>query len=96
MYYNVWTLTIEQLRDLIASGDDSHHNQIRIKENGDIFLSAIIGAECLDGIKGRFETFNAHNGYVGPEAAADDEFVQRLFAAIQRWRQRPCSYIDVW
>ena len=33
MRYNVDTLTIEQLRDLIASGDDSHSNQIRITKN---------------------------------------------------------------
>ena len=94
MIYNVYTLTIEQLHDLIASGDDSHDNQIRITTNGDIFLSDIVGAEHLDGIAGRFESFDAGNSYVGAEAAADQKFIKRLFDAIQHWKEFPCTYID--
>lgn len=90
------TLTIEQLRDLIASGDDSHANQIRIKKDGEIFISSLTGAQQLDGIIGRFETFDAHNGYIGPKAAADAEYVQRMFNAIQAWKKSPRSYIDIW
>lgn len=73
MHFNVYTLTIEQLRPLIASGDDSHQNQVRITASGEIFLSSIVG---------RFETFDTGNGYVGARAAADQKFIERLFAAI--------------
>ena len=45
--YNVETLTIEELAVLIASGNDSKRNQIRIKEDGTIFLSTIVGAQDL-------------------------------------------------
>ena len=96
MSYNVHTLTIEQLRDLIASGDDSHDNQIRITTSGDIFLSNIVGADDLDGIAGRFETYDAGNGYVGAEAAADQKFIEELFDAIQHWKESPRTYIDTY
>lgn len=43
LYPNVDTLTIDQLRDLIAAGDDSHHNQLRITSSREIFLSDIVG-----------------------------------------------------
>ena len=74
LYPNVDTLTIDQLRDLIAAGDDSHHNQLRITSSREIFLSDIVGLEHLEGIIGRFETFVAGNGYVGLNAA----FVHRI------------------
>lgn len=96
MRFNVYTLTIEQLRALIASGDDSHRNQIRITTSGDIFLSSIVGADHLDGIAGRFETFDAGNSYVGARAAADQEFIEKLFAAIQHWKEFPRTYIDIY
>lgn len=94
--YNVYSLTFEQLCDLIRSGDDTHHNQIRIRKNGDIFLSQDVGASNLGGIAGRFETFDAYNGYVGPEAAADMKWMNRVFNAIQEWKKDPVSYIDVY
>lgn len=96
MTYNVWTLTLDQLRDLIASGDDSHDNQIRIKIDGEIFLSSDVGADNLTGIQARFDTFDAYNDYVGPRAAADSKFIQRLFNAIQAWKKSPRPYIDDW
>ena len=96
MQYNVHTLTMEQLRDLISSGDDSKQNQIRIKKNGTIFLSQIVGMDCLDGIAGRFETFQPNNHYVGPERAKDDKYMRRLFLTIQHWVEHPRSYIDLW
>ena len=94
--YNVYTLTTEQLADIIASGDDSKRNQIRIKKDGTIFLSTIVGNSALDGIAGRFETFDANNGYVGKEVAHNQEYIKRLYFAIQGWIEQPKSYIDIW
>lgn len=54
LHPNVDTLTIDQLRDLIAAGDDSHHNQLCITSSREIFLSDIVGLEHLEGIIGRF------------------------------------------
>ena len=95
MRYNVDSLTIDQLKELIRSGDDSHHNQIRINDKREIYLSPVVGAQCLDGIIGRFETFDAGNRYVGPRAANDDEFINRIYIAIQKWKEHPRTYIDV-
>lgn len=96
MEYNVYTLTPEQLKELIRSGDDSKPNQIRIREDGTIFLSSIVGANQLDGIIGRFETFQPHNDYVGPKRADDERYIKRLFLTIQEWITHPRSLIDIW
>ena len=96
MRYNVDTLTLEDLQRLIALGDDSHANQIRINYAREIYLSPLVGAQQLDGICGRFETFDAGNGYVGLEAAANMKYINRLYRAIQRWREHPRSYVDIW
>ncbi len=94
--YNIHTLTVEQLRTLIASGDDSKANQIRIKKDGTIFLSTVVGMDCLCDIAGRFETFQPNNGYVGAERANDDEYIQRLYLTIRDWIEHPRSFVDVW
>lgn len=94
--YNVDTLTIEELKDLIASGDDSKANQIRIGVDGSIFLSGVVGANNLDGIVGRFETFDANNDYVGSFAASNERYIKRLFHTIEQWKKSPRSYIDIW
>lgn len=95
LYPNVDTLTIDQLRDLIAAGDDSHHNQLRITSSREFFLSDIVGLEHLEEIIGRFETFVAGNGYVGLNAALDQQFIESLYTAIQTWKKSPCSYVDM-
>ena len=47
------------------------------------------------GIIGRFETFVAGNGYVGLNAALDQQFIESLYTAIQTWKKSPCSYVDM-
>jgi len=87
---------MEELVHLISAGDDSQRNQIRIKEDGTIFLSSIVGANSLAGIVGRFETFDANNGYVGLKAASNETYIKSLFLTIQHWVKFPRPYIDTW
>lgn len=94
--YNVYSLTLAQLTEMIASGDDSKRNQIRIKKDGTIFLSTIVGNVNLEEIAGRFETFEANNRYVGHEAAKDLKYITNIFLTIQHWIKNPKPYIDVW
>ena len=94
--YNVHTLTIEQLTNLIASGDNSQRCQLRIKEDGTIFLSSVVGANNLDGIAGRFETFDVNNDYVGEKAANNKKYIKQLFQTIKHWIDNPIPYIDIW
>ncbi len=95
--YDIRTITLEQFRMLIACGHDSRNNQIRVTKSGMVYLSEdIVGAEQLDDVALCFETFSAHNGYVGVKAAEDDRHVIPLYYALKRNWAEGCShaYID--
>jgi hypothetical protein len=88
--------TKEDVRALLASVDDSQNWQLRVRKEGSAFLSADVGANKLDGILFRLETWVVGNGYVGPKAAADDGFVQRIYDVLKKNYPVPkSSYIDV-
>lgn len=91
--YDIRTITFEQFRMLIACGNDSYNNQIRVTKSGMVYLSEdIVGSEQLDGVALSFETFSAHNGYVGVKAAEDNSHVIPLYhALIKNWTSG-CSY----
>ena len=95
--YDIRTITPGQFRMLIACGNDSRNNQIRVTKSGIVYLSEdIVGAEQLDDVALCFETFSAHNGYVGVKAAEDNSHVIPLYYALTgNWR-KGCShtYID--
>ena len=95
MAYNMKTLTREQLVDLIRSGDDSHDNQIRVSNDGTIFLSRTVGAENIEGLRFRLETYDAGNGYVGVDAAKDDDYIDKLYdGLVKAWNDNRTGYID--
>ncbi|MDU1604960.1 MAG: hypothetical protein E6845_18555 [Clostridium sp.] len=97
MNYNMETLSREQLVELIKNGDDSYDNQIRVTKDGIIFLSRIVGAEDISNLRFRFETYDAGNGYVGPEAADDDEYIDDLYnGLIKTWKFNRTGYVDDW
>jgi hypothetical protein len=91
--------TIQELRELIRRCDDSAtHHVLWVKKNGDVELSRIPknvtsvgfgnGPRDMQDMQVRFETFQAGNEYVGPEAADDDEWVSELFdRLIEKWHQ---------
>ncbi len=91
--YDIRTITLEQFRLLIACGNDSHNNQIRVTESGMVYLSEdIVGSEQLDDVALSFETFSAHNGYVGVAAAADNSHVIPLYYALVGNWGKGCSH----
>ncbi len=95
--YDIRTVTLEQFRLLIACGHDSRNNQIRVTKNGMVYLSEdIVGAEQLDEVALCFETFSAHNGYVGVKAAEDDRHIISLYHALKENWAGGCrhAYID--
>lgn len=94
--YAVQSLTIEQLTNLIAQGDNSKDSQLRIKQDGTIFLSYVVGMEQLDGIAGRFETFGANNNYVGAKAAENERYIKSLFLTVKDWIEHPKTFVDTW
>lgn len=97
MNYNMKALTRDELVELIKSGDDREDNQIRVTKNGTIFLSQTVGAENIADLRFRFETCDAGNGYVGSEAAADDDYIDALYKGLKKaWDSNRTGYIDDW
>ena len=94
--YPMQTLTLEEFQKLIASADDSRDNQIRITKDGRIYISeGVVGAEDIEDLHSRYETYEAGNDYVGPNAAQDEAYVKRLYDEIKRdWDSGRKGYID--
>lgn len=87
--------TIEKLKQLIASEDDSVNTQFRVTDEGILFLSKIVGNRELDGIRFRFETNGMLNGYVGKKASENEIWVKRIFDAVnENWPNPYSTYID--
>lgn len=97
--YDIEAMTIEDFTQLIADGDDRHHNQIRVSKSGKVYLSQdIVGAEKLEGVAFRLESFDAGNDYVGKDASEDKEYVLDMYQAIkENWKAGcPMTYLDTW
>lgn len=99
--------TIGQLRDLIRGCDDrAGHHVLWVARNGDVYLSTLSDdqspasfQENQADMQLRFETFQAGNEYVGPDAAEDDEWIEQLYEAlVADWpkaKEQPVvEYID--
>ena len=46
-------------------------------------------------IYARVSTAIQVDGYVGLNAALDQQFIESLYTAIQTWKKSPCSYVDM-
>jgi len=95
--YPIETLTIGQMKILIANADDRTHNQIRVQENGILYVSPppAVGNQKLESVRLAFESFTARNNYVGPQAASDGEYVTTEFSSITNaWNRKLRGYID--
>lgn len=87
--------TRENVSKLIASGNDSQNNQMRVDNDGYAYLSDKIGNQDIDDLRFRLETFVADNGYVGEDAARDSRWVDRIYKVLDRnWPEPQSTYID--
>ena len=87
--------TFDGVKVLIASKDDSEDRQLRVTEEGIAYLSDSVGADDIDGILFRFETWDEKNGYVGVKASNDTEWVSRIYDALRKNFPIPTKrYID--
>jgi hypothetical protein len=78
--------TKEQLRELLARCDDlAGHHVLWVEREGEVRISQLPRRwppprfESPPDLQLRHETFQAGNEYVGEAAAADDEWVSKLF-----------------
>jgi hypothetical protein len=88
--------TRERVRELIGSGDDSKNTQLRVSNDGRAYISYVVGAEEIEDLCFRLETSIAGNGYVGPDAANDDDWIDRVYKVLQEnWPNAKGPKIDV-
>ena len=90
-------VTLEQVRLLIASGDDRVHNQLRVSQAGVVWLSTVVGGAETSGLLFRLETWAAGSGYVGPAAAQDEQWVSQVLGALKaNWPRPSSAYVDLY
>jgi hypothetical protein len=86
--------TIDELKQIFfARNDDDGHHVLWVKKNGAVELSIVpehlnpVGFEqATPEMQVRYETFVRGNKYVGTSAAADHEFMQRVFdSLVKEW-----------
>ena len=85
--------TMDDLRDLLRPWDDrAAHHVLWADRTGEVHITPVEkkwpvpqpGPEVLDNTLVRFETFQAGNEYMGPDAAASDEWVTDAFNWLMR------------
>lgn len=86
------------VRQLIASGEDSVHNQLRVSSQGIAWLSTdAVGGAALEGLCFRFETWAAGSGCVGAVAACDEVWIRQIYNALgEHWSNPGQDYIDIY
>lgn len=87
--------TIENVKKMIASKDDSKNRQIRVNKKGLAYISDEVGNINVEDLAFRFETLMSGNGYTGIEASNDERYVLGVFNHLkENWPNPKASYID--
>ena len=94
--------TMDELRNLVAGCDDGACSHIVwVEKNGDVHIEPnpehILPKHWDDrpSLQFRLETLDRGNGYVGPDAANDEEWVERLFKGlVDNWARGTQGYCD--
>lgn len=94
--------TIQQLSALLSPCDDTAgHHVLWVSKSGDVNITLLsnlspIGFEqSTPSMALRYETFNAGNGYVGQDAAADLNYLHRILNdLVERWNNYSGHGVD--
>jgi hypothetical protein len=96
--------TMDQLVRIIGAADDkATHHILWLDYQGNVHLSPLpfnltpvgFAEDNKDVIKLRLETFEQGNGYTGPGAAKDKNWMDRLFRALDKaWKTDDEGYCD--
>jgi hypothetical protein len=76
--------TRENVRQLIASVDDSKHRQLPVTVGGIAFISDTVANVATEGIAFSIATWCEGNDYSGESAARDEAWVTRVYGALQK------------
>ena len=92
------SFTVDAVRQMIASANDTTHNQLRVSRDGKAWLSnKAVGGVDIDGLLFRLETWAAGSGCVGPFAASDAVWVTQIYNALRdNWADPRFDYVDVY
>lgn len=95
---NPENLTLDKVRQLLASASDDQHTQLRVTKAGIAYISSgIVGGTDIGGLLFRLETWAKGSGYVGNVAASDEVWVMQIFNALkQNWPKPAFDYIDIY
>ena len=95
---NPQSLTLDNVRLLLASASDDQHTQLRVTKAGIAYISSgTVGGVDINGLLFRLETWAKGSGYVGNVAASDDVWVMQIFNALkQNWPKPQYDYIDIY
>lgn len=86
---------LEDVAKLLASKDDSQNRQLRVTKDGIAYISDEVGADNIDGLAFRFETWIAGNDYCGLKASQDASLVSEVFDDLKNnWPNPKATYID--
>lgn len=92
---NIEDITESIYKDMIANANDCISHQLRVDWSGDIYISTITGAEEIEDIKFRWESWDAGNGYVGPRAASDHQYIKQSVKSLKKcWEDGVRGYCD--
>jgi hypothetical protein len=91
-------LTLDSVRQLLASASDDEHTQLRVTKGGIAYLSSgVVGGADIDGLLFRLETWAKGSGYVGRVAASDEVWVTQIYNALkENWPNPLFDYIDIY
>jgi len=92
---NVKNITEAIYKDMLANANDCISHQLRVDWSGYVYISTITGAEEIDGVKFRWESWDSGNGYAGPRAASDHEYVKQSVSTLKKcWEDGVRGYCD--
>ena len=78
-----------------ANANDCISHQLRVGWSGDVYISTITGAEEIEDVKFRWESWDAGNGYAGPRAASDHEYIKQSVKSLKQcWEDGVRGYCD--
>lgn len=87
--------TRDNVAELLASVQDTQNWQLRVTKSGIAYLSDVVGGWDVSALAFRLETWCAHNGYVGAEAAKDERWVDQVFKDLKdNWPNPTRDLID--
>lgn len=92
---NSQSFTLDGVRKLLSSKEDSADCQLRVTNDGIAYLSDVVDATGKEALSFRLESWDEGNNYVGQAASEDDEWVARIYKCLQKnWPIPASSYID--